>query len=324
MDKDIAVPRDTIIEPVQARKEGYIWGQEVDYFAEHRIDGETHTKDLGEYPDGVFLDSRQTFKPEYHIRDGWFSAFHSDGTLYIQDDFNKLIEPAQLTYPEGHPRAGEDITRCNMNDPDDAFLNHKFWEQRAEEGRLTIKGKDNFHGPITDMLRGMDEIGEGVGNSPTPGDILYDMQDPKVRANQEISRVNNTVDAYTKFGSMRDDPETMRQVLILLGEGADDELSLSLQQTTLMTYVSDDTGQELGQSKQQQFLKYASLTPPDRKVYLCIKAGIENQVIVDQGGMYVFRNLNLGSTMDDAFQKLQDKKFSSQLEALIAATSNVR
>lgn len=317
--------RDTIIEPVAARKDAKIWNEEVEYSVEYKDDKSTiHSRDLGNYPDGVFLDSKQTFKPEYSVQQERFIIQKADGSLWTEDEILSIVDEAQLSYENAHPKSGDLIERVDLTDPDDPFLNHKYWEQRGEEGRLKIQGGAKFHAPITDMLRGNEEIGEGVGDSPTPGNVLYDLVDPEKKEQQETAKINSTLDAFEAFSKVRESEHEMLQVLTLLGENPEgDTLSMSSMQRILMEYVSDDKTFDMGISKQELAMKYMKLSQEDRKVYIAIRKNIERGIIEDNGGRYLYRGADLGGNLDDAFVSLRDPKNSANLKAILESASKL-
>ncbi len=309
---------DLVIEPISSGRKGMIWDQEKDFFAEHTEGSTTRTKDLGEYDGSFFLDSNQTIRPEYRIHRQKFVIIDKDGVEYDQARVDALLKTVKLRFGKNHPLAGQVITECDIADPDDAFLSHSHWEKRMYEGGMSVSEADKMLGPITDIVRGNEDVmSGGLADDAVSGDKRFRMVDESKESDAQEAKVQNSMDAYELFRAMKEDKVRMRSVLTLLGEGEDQDLSIGVMQQTLMQYVSDTGRTGIGMvTRQELFIKFGNMTPLDLKIRMLIRRGIQRGVIDDRGGIYEFRGLALGVSSDDVFSFFEDPSNRHQYEAL--------
>lgn len=291
--------------------------EDMEYRVEMKENGQTYSKSLGTYDQSVFPNSRHTFRPEYDLRKGTFVAIKEDGSMWATADFQKLLKDFPLTYPDSHPRRGQAIDRVDPLDPDDPYLSHPYWERTANSGSLTLN--DAAVGPLTEFYRGEGFVGEGVGDGPVSGDKYFEIIDPTKQAKQDEAKMNKHMRAVELFTSMKDDSNTLRDVLVLLNEQVDHNTPISTMQTLVFDYVNSANYDEGGISKQDLFVQFAEMTPFQRMVHLLVKEGIDEQKILDKGGIYEFRGWPIGSNASEAVAYFADGKNNRQLLALKVA-----
>lgn len=306
---------------------------ETDYVAEGRENGELKEVEIGVFEGPFNPESRQSFRPEFSTDRGMYvmiRAVDDSRILYTDEDFQKLVKEVPLEYPDSHPRAGETIEKCNPYNPVDPYLGHRRWEVIAVEGNIDIpmgtdEERNPMAGPIVDYLRGAEGVGEGVGNSPVEGNKQFEIVDPVVREQEAKQRTDRLTSAMEYFVNMSDDEKAMRDVLTLLGEDVDEKTSPGIMRNTLLeTYVMDTRTADPGSlSNNQLFIKYAALTPDERKIRIRISEAIQERVIEDTGGLYEFRGTAIGNTADRVFEYFRaDKQRFEALELALSAVKN--
>lgn len=288
----------------------------VGYDVAANIDGVDRSEPLGEYEKQKFPGTQQHLKPNYRTKLGRFIIQRRDGTEWTQEELQKACDELQLLYPRSHPKAGQTITRVNIKDVDDAFINHSIFVQKLLEGDGTFPPSSTQGDLKQAMFRGhpavMDETADGIRSQ----EVEFLIRDPQVRGKAEESVRELKELAFELYTAMKTDPDRMRQILAMFGVFYPETASASTLRTAVFAKMDDGTSRANGATPQEQFVKYANFKPDELKLQSIVATAVHKSVIWEKAGIYEYSGSPLGSTFESTVEFLRKKANESVLDRI--------
>lgn len=304
--KDV-LPKKSIIRPVSGSR----MLSRVANILDHRLegkdeDGNEATESLGTYTSERFDGSRQNFRPEFDSALGQFDIRRPDGTLWDQNDANMCLKAFPLTYEEGHPRANEPITTCDIHNVADPYFNHRGLVRFAEQGELALNWGIKREELLMQMYAGNGEVAMDSGEEYYPGDTRYLITNPEAQEHRVEKKMNEELSAVEEFLKMQDNRKRMLAILRLFGVDPDEDTSATKLRLELYKYVNDNSTLDEGATYQQRFLTYAKLSDGELELREVIARGLATGEIRTRAGSYMYLDVNIGrmySQVVDHFRK---------------------
>ncbi len=315
--KPPAPPSKAIIRPIHGSRMmarmGNVLAHQIEGFD---ADGNPATEPLGTYVKERFADSMQNFVVEFDSDLGQFDIRKPNGALWTQEDANECLRKFPLTYEEGHPKANEPITSCDITNVADPYFIHKGLRRMATEGELELNPnsvRDQF---LRQMYAGMAEVGVDNGEEFHPGDMRYLITNPEADEVKVEKKMNDALDASTLFVSIQDDRRKIMAILRMFGVDVDKDLSLQTLRPELFKYVNDNSTTDQGATYQQRFLMYVRMDDVELYMRENIALALNNGIITSRAGTYMFADYAIGRMYSQVVDYFKDGKNDSQYEDL--------
>lgn len=302
-------PKRSVIRPVNGSR----MLTRVATILDHQIegkdeDGNDATEKLGTYNKERFSDSRQNLRPEFDgsVDINQFDIRHPDNRLWTQEDANLCLKAFPLTYEEGHPKANEPITMCDIHNVADPYFNHKGFIRYMEEGELTLNWGIKREEILMQIYAGNGEVAFDNGEEFYPGDTRYLITNPDAQDLRAENKMTIALDAMQEFMKMQDNKKRMSAILRLFGVDPDPDMSPTALRLELYKYVNDNATTDEGATYQQRFLTYSKLDDAELEMREVIALGLSAGHIKSRAGSYMYLDVNLGrmySNVVDHFRK---------------------
>lgn len=313
--KPLSGPKKSVIRPVSGSRMLSRVANVVDHYIEGKDEaGNEVTEKLGTYNKERFPDSRQNFRPEFDGKLGQFDIRKKDGTLWTQEDADKCLKAFPLAYPEGHTKANEPITSCDIHNVADAYFISIGLMRYAEEGELALSWGITRDELLMQMYAGMEEVAMDDGQEFHPGDTRYLITDPDAQDDKVERKMNVKLDATKLFLGMQDDRQQMLDILSLFSVFPEEDQSMIAIRLELFKYVDDNTTTEDGATYQQRFITYGQFDKTELSLRASIAKGMASGDIRSRAGSYWFADESVGKMYAQVVEHF--RKHNSDLDTL--------
>lgn len=300
----------------------------VSHTTTHNMDTfEQGEQDLGEYTSERWWDSKQVWRPIYDGTLRQYDIRHPDGSLWSQEDADRLCKEFPLTYPKDWDNPndrGKRIERADIRTYGDAYFSHPDLIMHAHEGRLDLPDTP-WGKALLAIASGNGGVKIDDGKNYRAGDARYYIENPEMDAQRADAQIDDALDAADLFRAMDEgegDLERMADILVLFGVDITVAAGKTKLRKTLHPYVIDNVTTESGRTKQALFREYAKLPPDVLKTMAMVKRSIHRGYISSRAGSYMYKDSHVGSSFQEVVAYFRDIKNSQALDNLKAELKN--
>lgn len=280
------------------------------------IDGKQRSEGLGEYTKQKFPGTVQWKRPTFIKEEGMFVIVRKDGTRWEQDDINKLVVDFPLTYPDSHPKKGEDILKASIRDVGDPYINHPDFRRMLMEGEDVIdihSAKEKFQ---EDYLRGDPTFMDESMDTDRSSEVEFIIRNPKVEEAREVLDRETEESAFEFYNTVKTNSVRMINLLAMFGTDVDETTGLEGLRNLLYKRVKDSSTKERGMTPQKLFLQWADLPDDELALKALLSKAMMRKIIWDRAGIYEFEGNTIGNTFDGTYTYLKGQEGKSILEAI--------
>lgn len=262
----------------------------------------------GNWKGKTIIDTKHILSPMWDIDN---SQWHWGGT---NEDLAELVKKMKLTYPKGHPRAGQLIENLQVesdrlhNMSDDVFVHPDFYGKYAMmDGRLALDlnlPKDKFmYFCHKGSLLVEDKSSDKPMSNAVKAGIRYEITSPRKESQNKRKNLDKANDARLLLKNIGGDEEKMRSIALVMSlPGYSNKTEVDALYILLNDMAVENitpTPKYGGKTYQDRFTELANLTDEELKVTTDIIQAKKDGILRAKQGYYLFNGRNLDHIESD-------------------------